>query len=258
MKVEQLARAQVLEINAYQLSKRQGSDEGARAVGRRELAALIEKHLTWTTLEPGYLKQYSSSLSSTEARRLDAFFQTDAGRHYVDGFLTAAASIAIALDQFVDTMVDRVVDEPDLPLERVEKLTPDEATAAELLHQFRSPETRAAFAEQRKALLTAMATLTRPKTKSQQALDLQAKRLEEIGIAFSEEQIVWRSARVLSHKLPATHVKEMLAAMSDSELVTALQNLNATSEGAQSVALGALMNNDEVKAWFAKQFANAK
>ena len=258
VKAERLFKTSIVEINAYQLGKHQAGSDAARMESRREFSALVEKQLSWPSIEPLVLKVYTGAITSSDAVTLASFLRSEASKPYVDGYLPSAASMAIALDQFIDRTVDRLIDDPDLPLERVEKLLPQESIAARLVQTLRSPKATAEFAAQRKAWLASMDTMLQPKTKDKKALQRHSQKMSELGRVFSEEQVTWQMARVLSQRMPAAQVEQLLAELGNPALLTALHKLGEAGKNAEALVARQLMDDPAISEWINKTVSAAK
>ncbi len=262
MQVEKVLKTAISQVNNYQLQKRlkslpSGTTE-QKTESLKEFSALVEKHLDWKVIGPSVAQGFADELTTEEAGKLDAFFKSPAGRHYVEEYQYAAAPIAIALDAFVDTLVDDVMDTPDKPLELIKSIDANEAVASRLVAKMMSKTDQDNFAAAREQLLARMSEFTKPKATDQKAMSQHKKKMVELGKVYSLEQINWRTARVVNQKMAPDHVKQLLVAIDDANVAGVLQKLNSASRKVNDTISARMMGSSEFRSLMGRMLSGAK
>lgn len=129
-------------------------------------------------------RSFADELSTEEVGRLDAFFKTPDGRYYVEEFQYVAAPVSIAMDAFVDTLVDEVMDAPDKPLDVIKSLDANEAVASRLVAKLMTQGDRDNFAASRDQFIVRIGKMTQPKATDKKAVALHKKKMTELGQAY--------------------------------------------------------------------------
>lgn len=251
MQIDRVLKTAIPEVNRHQLQKRLNAMSAADANGQpaallKEFSALIEKQLDWNVVGPVVTQGFADELSSEEVARLDRFFKTEAGRYYVEEYQYIIAPVAIAMDNFVDALVDNVTESPDKPLDVIRSIDANEAVASRLVARLMSKADVDGFATRREQFLASMSEMTQPKARDKKAVALHKKRMAELEQAFSLEQINWRTAQVINQKMPPDHVKQLLAAFDDAGTLASIQKLENASKKANGLVSQQVMNNKAV------------
>ncbi len=263
MQIDRVLKTAITEVNSHQLQKRLNAmsavdASGQRAVLLKDFSALIEKQLDWNVVGPAAAQGFADELSSEEVAQLDRFFKTEAGRYYVEEYQYIAAPVAIAIDDFIDALVDDVMDAPDKPLDVIRSIDANEAVASRLVTRLMSKADVDGFATQRMQFLANASKMTQPKATNKTAVALQKKRMAELGQAFSMEQLNWRTARVISQKIPPAHVKQLLAAFDDTGTLANIRKLENASKKANGLISQQIMNNPAVVELFKRMLKGAE
>ncbi len=249
MQAEKVVTTSITEINNYQLQKRLNAAPGGANAQRteqlKEFSTLVGKQLEWKAIGTQVAQSFADELTTEDVAKLNAFFQTPAGRHYVDGYQYIAAPVAIALDAFVDTLIDDVMDTPDKPLDRIKSIDANEMVASRLVAKMRSKTEQDAFAKGREQMLVKIEQFTKPEVKDKKAAAQHKKRMTEFGETYSLQQITWRTARVVNQKMAPEQVKQLLSALDDASVVAALQKLNSASGKVSAVLTERMMSSPE-------------
>ena len=255
MQVDKVLKTAIPEVNSYQLQKRlnampggspsQAGGTDTRAALLKEFSALLEKQLDWNVVGPHVARSFADELSTEEVGKLDAFFKTPVGRYYVEEYQYVVAPVSIAMDAFVDTLVDDVMDAPDRPLDVIKSLDANEAVASRLVAKLMTQGDRDNFAASRDQFIARIGKMTQPKATDKKAVALHKKKMTELGQAYSLEQINWRTARVINQKMAPDHVKQLLAAFDDAAVVAVIQRLENASQKVNGIVTQQMMGNPE-------------
>jgi hypothetical protein len=256
LRYEKFIKSAITEVNTYQLEKRliAISNQSAsntkekqeqRLAVLNETAKVIDNLLSWDKVKEPILQVLEKELTKEEITKLTTFMQTTAGQYYVNEFQYAAAPMAIALDKFVDQLVDQFIDEPDKPLPIVSELDANEMLASRLLIKLGPKDAAAIFEKNRKPFITMMATSTKPKTNTKQDIGKHKKALEGFNKAYSYEQINWRHAQVLSKQMNPAHLSALLTAVENSELSTLLLKFITSNAKINEMITKQVMSNEE-------------
>jgi hypothetical protein len=238
LRFEKAIKTATIDINKYQLEKRIEalSSSGSSVTNEKkeqriqvlnETAAVVEDLLSWKKIEQPIIEIFEKELSKEEIATLTKFTQTAAGQYYVNEFQFAAAPMAIALDKFIDKLVDQLFDEPDKPLPLVLAIDANEMLASRLLIKLSPKDAVATFEKKRAPFITMMTPST--KTNNKKEVEQNKKLMLDFNKAYSYEQINWRNAQVLSKQMNATHIAELITAVENPALRTALLKFSAAS-----------------------------
>jgi hypothetical protein len=256
LRYEKFVKNAVTEVNNYQLQKRIDAATAPNSSNTKEkqeqrvqvvseIAKVIENLLTWEKIEQPTLQVLGKELSKEEITTISAFLQTTAGQHYVNEFQYAAAPMAIALDKFVDQLVDQFIDEPYEPLPIISALDANETLASRLLIKLGSKDAAVTFEKNRAPFIAMMATSTKPKTNSKEDIEKHKKAMLGLNKAYSFEQINWRYAQVLSKQMSTTHMAALLTAVENPKLNAALLKFNSANAKINEIIMKQVMNSEE-------------
>lgn len=242
LKYENIIKSNITEINNYELEKRMNAVLAQTVTGRitkeqqekrteilSNTAKVIANLLSWKEIELPVTQVLEKELSKEEIIKLTAFFKTTAGQYYVNEFQYTAAPMAIALDKFVDQLVDQFIDEPDKPLPLVSSIDANETLASRLLIKLGPKDAAATFDKKREPFISMMATSTKPKTNKKENIERHKKALLAFNKAYSYEQINWRYAQVLSKKMDTAHIAALLTALENSKTSSLLLKFNSAN-----------------------------
>lgn len=242
LQLEKVLREALREVNSYQLEKRlkamqppgpQSETLSEKQAARLKAFALtLERVLAWPKVEPLVVESVSKGLSSEEVAALGTFLSTPAGRIYIEDYQYMPAPVANAVDAFVDKLVDQALDEPNRSLVLVGPLTAQEKAVAQVLQKLQSPQDRSGFEVRRERFLAEMGKLVKSQYTGEDAQAQRERRMQELGRAYSLEQMNWRAAQVVSARMAPERVKTLSAALDDAATATLLQKLGEASQGA--------------------------
>jgi hypothetical protein len=258
LKYENTIKSNIIEINNYELEKRMNvvsaqvasnpitkEKQEKRIEILNETAKVIANLLSWKEIEVPVVEVLEKELSKDEMTKLTAFFKTTAGQYYVNEFQYAAAPMAIALDKFVEQLVDRFIDEPDKPLPLVSSIDANETLASRLLIKLSLKDAAATFDKKREPFISMMATSTKPKTNKKEDIERHKKALLAFNKAYSYEQINWRHAQALSKKMDPAHIAVLLTALENSETSSLLLKFNSANIKINELVTKQVMNHEE-------------
>lgn len=224
----------ITDVNGHQLKKRLNLDGNSDSDNEKisKLSHQIESILDWKEIRPLLVEQYTNELSEKEIKKLIAFFNTKEGQYYVNEFQDAAISIALTLDDYSDTIVDRFFDENDQQLDIIKIEDKKTKHAKKLLKKITSPDTKDKFNKTRASFIDVIinAANTLPDMKENDALT--SKKIRNLKKSFTFEQMQIRGATVLAQKMQENHINDLLIAISKDNNYKLLQKLGAANQKA--------------------------